>query len=84
MLFTLVPSIGCGPLFLGPLIALQAAMPMKDMATSTAAMGFVRYSTFSEAKPCSNRFSRIMGSTVGVAVGQVIFTSVYPLPPSRT
>ena len=29
--------------FQTPLIALQAAMPMKDMATSTAAFSFVRY-----------------------------------------
>jgi hypothetical protein len=26
-----------------PLIALQAAMPLKDMATSTGAFGFLRY-----------------------------------------
>jgi len=29
--------------FQTPLIALQAAMPLKDMATSTGAFGFLRY-----------------------------------------
>jgi hypothetical protein len=29
--------------FQTPLVALQAAMPLKDMATSTAAFGFLRY-----------------------------------------
>lgn len=39
---------------------MQAAMPNKDMATSTAAVGLVRQ----------------LGSTIGVSVGQAIWTSV--------
>ena len=42
LLYTLVASIGYGPMFTVPLVALQAAMPLKDMATSTAAMEFVK------------------------------------------
>ena len=39
---------------------MQAAMPIKDMATSTATVGLLRQ----------------LGSTVGVSVGQVIWASV--------
>ncbi|KAJ4487828.1 MFS amino acid permease [Lentinula aciculospora] len=58
-LYPLVGAIGIGCLFQAPLIALQAAMPLKDMATSTAAFGFIR----------------TLGGTVGISVGQVIFSS---------
>lgn len=40
--FPLIAAIGFGCQFQTPLIALQAAMPIKDMATSTAAFGFIR------------------------------------------
>lgn len=35
-LYTLVAALGVGGLFITPLIALQAAMPIDQMATSTA------------------------------------------------
>lgn len=43
-----------------PLIGLQAAMPLKDMATSTAAFILIR----------------TLGGTIGIAVGQAIISSV--------
>lgn len=41
-IFILIAGIGIGCLFQPPMIALQAAMPLKDMATVTAAFGLVR------------------------------------------
>ncbi|KAJ3732293.1 MFS general substrate transporter [Lentinula guzmanii] len=58
-LYPFVAAIGIGCLFQTPLIALQAAMPLRDMATSTGAFGFIR----------------TLGGTVGISVGQVIFSS---------
>jgi len=58
--FPLVASIGIGTLFQTPLIALQAAMPMKDMATSTATFIFLR----------------TLGGTVGISIGQAIYSSI--------
>ncbi|KAI0267028.1 major facilitator superfamily domain-containing protein [Gloeopeniophorella convolvens] len=55
----LIAGIGVGGLFQVPLIAMHAAMPLKDMAASTAALGVVRY----------------MGGTMGVSVGQAIWSS---------
>jgi len=60
VLYTFVPSIGIGCLFQTPLIALQAAMPLKDMATSTGTFGFLR----------------TMGGTVGISIGQAIYSSI--------
>ncbi|KAG6836786.1 hypothetical protein H0H93_003207 [Arthromyces matolae] len=57
--FPLITGIGIGCLFQPPLIGLQAAMPTKDMATSTAAFGFIR----------------TIGGTVGISIGQAIFSS---------
>ncbi|TFK62677.1 hypothetical protein BDN72DRAFT_378097 [Pluteus cervinus] len=62
VLYPLVAAIGIGCLFQIPLIGLQAAMPQKDMATSTGALGFIR----------------LLGGTVGISIGQAIFTSVLP------
>jgi hypothetical protein len=45
VVYPLIASLGLGALFELPLIALQAAMPIKDMATSTSAYGFIRYVT---------------------------------------
>ncbi|KAF9469176.1 MFS general substrate transporter [Collybia nuda] len=59
VLLPLVASIGIGCLFQVPLIGLQAAMPIKDMATSTSTFGFIR----------------TLGGTVGISVGQAIFSS---------
>uniref|UniRef100_D8PSN8 Major facilitator superfamily (MFS) profile domain-containing protein n=1 Tax=Schizophyllum commune (strain H4-8 / FGSC 9210) TaxID=578458 RepID=D8PSN8_SCHCM len=55
----LIAALGLGANFQTPLIALQAAMPIKDMATSTGAFAFIR----------------TIGGTVGVSIGQTIFTS---------
>lgn len=59
VLYPLIAALGLGTMFQVPMIALQAAMPLKDMATSTAAYGFIR----------------TLGGTVGVSVGQVVFSS---------
>ncbi|KAF7973419.1 hypothetical protein HWV62_15227 [Athelia sp. TMB] len=55
----LIAALGVGCLFQTPLIALQAAMPLKDMATSTGTFGFLR----------------TLGGSLGVAVGQAIWAS---------
>ncbi|KAI0062470.1 MFS general substrate transporter [Artomyces pyxidatus] len=60
VLYPLVLAIGQGCLTLTPQVALQAAMPIKDMATSTATYGFLR----------------MLGATVGVSIGQAIYSSV--------
>jgi hypothetical protein len=39
----LITGIGIGTYFVTALVALQSAMPLKDMATSTATFGLVRY-----------------------------------------
>lgn len=41
-LYPLVAAIGVGFLYQIPIVALQAAMPMKDMATATSAFMFLR------------------------------------------
>lgn len=38
-----IAGIGIGCLFQPPIIALQAAMPLKDMATTTAVFVLIRY-----------------------------------------
>lgn len=58
-LYLIVAAIGVGPLFQAPLIALQAAMPIKDMATSTGAFGL----------------TRSLGGTIGISVGGAIVGS---------
>lgn len=59
VILTLVAAIGVGPLFPVPLIALQAAMPLKDMATSTSTMAVLRF----------------LGGTIGISVGQAVYES---------
>ncbi|KAF5327370.1 hypothetical protein D9619_004462 [Psilocybe cf. subviscida] len=59
VIYPLISAFGLGALFQTPLIALQAAMPIKDMATSTGTFGFIR----------------TLGGTVGISVGQTIFSS---------
>ncbi|KAI0709211.1 MFS amino acid permease [Earliella scabrosa] len=59
ILYLLVAALGIGSLFQTPLIGLQAAMPLKDMATSTAAFVLIR----------------TLGGTVGISVGQAIISS---------
>jgi len=58
-LVLLVAGVGAGCFFQPPLIALQAAMPLKDMAVSTAAYTLMR----------------TLGATVGISVGDTIFAS---------
>lgn len=58
--YPLITAAGIGCSFQIPLIALQAAMPLKDMATSTGTFGFLR----------------TMGGTVGIAIGQALYTSI--------
>ncbi|KAF8921132.1 MFS general substrate transporter [Mucidula mucida] len=67
VVFPLLGSLGLGCLFQIPLIALQAAMPLKDMATSTSTFGFIR----------------TLGGTIGISIGQVVFSSVCALSCSR-
>ncbi|CAG7851758.1 Uncharacterized MFS-type transporter C1399.02 [Serendipita indica DSM 11827] len=55
----LVAAIGVGPLFPVPLIALQAAMPLKDMATSTSTLSLLRF----------------LGGTIGLSVGNAVYQS---------
>ncbi|KAF7323088.1 MFS domain-containing protein [Mycena chlorophos] len=57
--FPLIAALGIGCLFQTPLIGLQAAMPLKDMATSTGTYGFIR----------------TLGGTIAIAMGQAIITS---------
>ncbi|KAI9449899.1 MFS general substrate transporter [Lactarius psammicola] len=60
VLYLLIAAVGIGCLFQTPLIALQAAMPLKDMATSTGAFNFLR----------------TVGGAVGISIGQAIYTSI--------
>ncbi|KAK4049440.1 hypothetical protein OIV83_004173 [Microbotryomycetes sp. JL201] len=57
--YMVVAAIGIGNLFQSPYIAIQAAMPIKDMATSTSTIGLLRS----------------LGGTIGVSVGGAIYTS---------
>ncbi|KDQ21898.1 hypothetical protein BOTBODRAFT_26305 [Botryobasidium botryosum FD-172 SS1] len=59
VLYLMVPALGVGSLFQTPLIALQAAMPISDMATSTAALGLIR----------------TISGTIGISAGNAIYTS---------
>lgn len=58
-IYTLIAAIGTGCNFQTPLITLQAAMPIKDMAVSTSAMVLLRS----------------IGGTVGITVGGAIYSS---------
>ncbi|KAG0140923.1 hypothetical protein CROQUDRAFT_52526 [Cronartium quercuum f. sp. fusiforme G11] len=58
-IFTLIAALGTGGLFIPPLMALHAAMPISDMATSTSTYILVRS----------------LGSTIGVSIGHTIFAS---------
>lgn len=60
MIFTLIAGMGVGGLFFPPLTLIQAAMPVKDMATSTATLGLLR----------------LLGATIGLSVGQAIWSTV--------
>ncbi|KAI6040004.1 MFS general substrate transporter, partial [Pisolithus marmoratus] len=59
-LYPFVATLGVGCLFQVPIIAIQAAMPMKDMATASSAFMFLR----------------TVGGAVGIAVGEAIISSL--------
>ncbi|KAG8869423.1 hypothetical protein FRB98_002568 [Tulasnella sp. 332] len=56
----LVAAIGVGCLFVTPMLAIQSAMPLKDMAVATATLGLMRQ----------------IGSTVGISAGSAIYLSI--------
>lgn len=58
-IYPLIAALGTGGLFQTPLIALQAAMPLRDMATSTSAFVLIR----------------TLGGTIGISIGQAIWSS---------
>ena len=60
VIYPLIAGLGCGSMFQLCIVGLQAAMPLRDMATSTATMGMLRS----------------LGSTIGVSVGQAVWSSV--------
>ncbi|KDQ18065.1 hypothetical protein BOTBODRAFT_29384 [Botryobasidium botryosum FD-172 SS1] len=60
LIYPLITGVGIGGLFSPPVIALQAAMPEKDLATTVTAYYLIRS----------------LGSTVGVSIGQTIWSSV--------
>lgn len=57
IIYQLIAGLGIGPLFQAPLIALQAHINPRDIATGTATLGFVRQ----------------LATTTGVVIGQVLF-----------
>lgn len=59
MLYLLIAALGIGPLFQLPLLHLQAAMPVRDLATSTATLALLRS----------------VGGTVGIAVAGAVYAS---------
>ncbi|KAG6330648.1 hypothetical protein ID866_8440 [Astraeus odoratus] len=61
-LYPFIATLGVGCLFQIPIIALQAAMPLKDMATASSAFMFLR----------------TVGGAVGIAVGEAIISSLLP------
>ncbi|EIW84712.1 MFS amino acid permease [Coniophora puteana RWD-64-598 SS2] len=58
--YPLIAAIGVGGLFQAPVVAIQASMPAKDMATSTAAFMFIR----------------TVGAAIGINIGEAIISSV--------
>ncbi|KIJ04526.1 hypothetical protein PAXINDRAFT_141895, partial [Paxillus involutus ATCC 200175] len=61
-IFPLIAVLGMSPLNQVPLVALQAAMPLKDMATASS--GYM--------------FLRSLGGAFGVAIGEAIISTVLP------
>ncbi|GAA5863355.1 hypothetical protein JCM1840_007499 [Sporobolomyces johnsonii] len=59
VLYLLVAALGIGPLFQAPYIAMQSAMPVKEMATSTATVALIRQ----------------IGGTAGLAICGAIYAS---------
>ncbi|KAJ7911085.1 MFS general substrate transporter [Mycena leptocephala] len=61
IIYPLIAGIGLGALFLPPLIGMQAAMPVKDLATSSSTTFGLFYT---------------LGSTIGISVGQAVWSGV--------
>src|SRR5437762_11168917 len=59
VIYLLITGVGVGGLFQTPLIALQAAMPSRDMATATGSLVLFR----------------LLGSATGVAIGGTILNN---------
>ena len=59
VIYLLITGAGIGGLFQTPLIALQAAMPSRDMATATGSLVLFR----------------VLGSATGVAIGGTILNN---------
>ncbi|KIJ68900.1 hypothetical protein HYDPIDRAFT_164633 [Hydnomerulius pinastri MD-312] len=60
--YPLIVALGIGPFFQISLIAIQAAMPLKDMTTSTGGLMFLG----------------ALGGAVGISVGEAIVSSILP------
>ncbi len=66
MVYQVLVSLGIGPLFQPPIIALQAHLHEKDVATGTSTISFLR----------------MLSAGVSVVIGQVIFQSQMQKPAS--
>ena len=51
-------------------------MPIKDMATSTSTFGILRYEGNCRTYE-ADTIRRVLGATVGISIGQAIYSSVY-------
>ncbi len=52
-------------------------MPLKDMATSTGTFGFIRWARLiPQVNFIPDLHVRTMGGTVGIAIGQALYTSI--------
>ncbi|KAI9574223.1 MFS general substrate transporter [Boletus coccyginus] len=61
-IYPLIVSLGIGCLLQVPLVALQAAMPLKDMATASSAFMFLR----------------TVGGAVGISLGEAVIAGILP------
>lgn len=75
-IFILIAGIGSGCLFQPPMIALQTAMPLKDMAIATAAYGLVRSAIFLD--PLSLLIQHSYTFNAGNSVVQSVSPSATP------
>lgn len=82
-IYLLICAAGIGALFQVPLLAIQASMPVSDMATTTATYVLHRSTTASEWEAIHSRhinakrfgFIRALGGTIGINIGGAIFSS---------
>ncbi|KAF2172660.1 hypothetical protein M409DRAFT_16622 [Zasmidium cellare ATCC 36951] len=61
ILYQIVASVGIGPLFQAPIVALQAHIHPRDIGTGTATLSFVR----------------ALATSIGVVVGNVVYTNQF-------